>query len=294
MTPENGEFCYFGMVHAVKSAGSLSLRDVMARYGLMRAWVIFLVALTWAAGALAAPALPPEALCSEETVRAERQYGIPARLLDSISVVESGRYDRESKATLAWPWTVTSEGQGKYFPSKAEAVAEVKRLRGRGVKSIDVGCMQVNLMYHPTAFASLDDAFDPAQNVGYAARFLKGLFGATGHWVTAASYYHSQTPSLAAAYRERLMKVWNASGSQVASALAITPVKPGATAKPVPSTLPRVDEARRTWREQQGGAHNEAKRIADAYRQARLSEYQLRRARMVESRKARGLSAGGY
>ncbi|CAA7622452.1 conserved exported hypothetical protein [Magnetospirillum sp. LM-5] len=261
-----------------------------------RLWVVMvaMAALAWAGRAEAAPSLPSDSLCAEETARSERQYGIPARLLDSISVVESGRYDREAKATLAWPWTVTSEGQGKYFPTKAEAVAEVKRLKARGVKNIDVGCMQVNLMYHPTAFASLEDAFDPAANVGYAARFLKGLFGATGHWVTAASYYHSQTPSLAAAYRERLMKVWNASAVQPPMAPAINPIKPGPNGKPVPSTSPRVDEMRKAFRDHQAANQDESRRIADAYRQARLSEYQLRRARMVEVRRSRGLAVDGY
>jgi hypothetical protein len=272
---------------------SLDLRNIMALNGLIRG-LVALVGLAWAGAAGAAPGVPSEALCAEETARSERQYGIPHQLLDSISVVESGRYDRERKATLAWPWTVTSEGQGKYFPTKTEAVAEVKRLRGRGVKNIDVGCMQVNLMYHPTAFESVEDAFEPAANVGYAARFLKGLFSATGHWVTAASYYHSQTPSLAAAYRERLMKVWNGSAAQNAVTATISPIKPGPNPKPVPSTSPRVDEVRRAWRDQQAGTHDEARRIADAYRQARLSEYQLRRARMVEVRKARGLPGGGY
>ena len=33
---------------------------------------------------------------------------------------------------------------------------------GRGVRLMDVGCMQVNLQMHPDAFPSLDAAFDPA------------------------------------------------------------------------------------------------------------------------------------
>ena len=45
--------------------------------------------------------------------------------------------------------------------TRQQAVAAVQALQARGVRSIDVGCLQVNLMYHPIAFASLDDAFDP-------------------------------------------------------------------------------------------------------------------------------------
>ncbi|WP_239988587.1 lysozyme family protein [Paramagnetospirillum kuznetsovii] len=262
---------------------------------------------TWMGAALAVIMLAPnpakavtppvnDAICAGETAAAERSYGIPAALLHSISIVESGRYDSERRAVIAWPWTVMAEGQGRYFPSKAEAIAEVRKLKARGVQNIDVGCMQVNLRYHPTAFANLDEAFDPAANVGYAARFLKGLFDATGHWPTAASYYHSQTPSLAAIYRDKLMKVWNGTGASTQTQLASAspPSRATAKSKPVPHapTLqavpgsPDVEERRRAWREQTLASRDEAGRIAAAYRQARVAEYQLRRARFQEARAA--------
>ena len=239
----------------------------------VRRLAVLLVLAGWgwlaAAPTAAALALPPEAMCAAEIAQAERAYGIPTKLLDSIAIVESGRWDATSRASVAWPWTVMANGEGKFFPTKAEAVAEVKRLKARGVRNIDVGCMQVNLGYHPDAFSGLEDAFEPASNVGYAARFLKGLYGATQHWPTAASYYHSQTPKLAAEYRDKLMKVWNGSGR----AAAAPP-----TAKLKPSMAPPRDAA--------AANRDEARHIADAYRQARLAEYQLRRARMIQNRRA--------
>lgn len=236
------------------------------------------------------PGLPTQALCAAETSSAERSYGIPSQLLDAISLVESGRYDAESRAVLAWPWTVMAEGEGRYFPTKAEAVAEVKKLKARGVKNIDVGCMQVNLMYHGNGFSSLEDAFEPSSNVGYAARFLKGLYASTNHWPTAASYYHSQTPHLAAIYRDKLMKVWTAGGSRNAIA-SLSPVPPQRqqlqpTQGPRPTMSHRVEQAREAWRSSRGGVQDEARAIANAYRQARMVEYQMRRARMVELRQA--------
>jgi len=236
------------------------------------------------------PNLPTQALCAAETAKAERSYSIPSQLLDAISLVESGKYDPESKAVLAWPWTVMAEGEGRYFPTKAEAVAEVKKLKARGVKNIDVGCMQVNLMYHGQAFASIEEAFEPASNVGYAARFLRGLYESTNHWPTAASYYHSQTPHLAANYRDKLMKVWNAGGSRNAIA-SLRPVGPGnLNLQPNPTPRPtmshRVEQAREAWRESRNATQTEARSIANAYRQARMVEYQMRRARMEELRQA--------
>ena len=48
------------------------------------------------------------------------------------------------------------------------------------MRSIDIGCAQVNLMHHPDAFASLEQAFDPMANADYAARFLKQLHDTHG------------------------------------------------------------------------------------------------------------------
>ena len=70
---------------------------------------------------------------------------------------------------------------------RREAVAAVRGLQARGVRSIDVGCMQVNLMHHPDAFPSLDVAFDPQANAAYAARFLKELYAQTGDWTRATA-----------------------------------------------------------------------------------------------------------
>jgi hypothetical protein len=254
------------------------------------AMVAVLLPLMGGTARAAIPGLPTQALCAAETAKAERTYSIPSQLLDAISLVESGKYDPESRAVLAWPWTVMAEGEGRYFPTKAEAVAEVRKLKARGVKNIDVGCMQVNLMYHGDQFASIEEAFEPSSNVAYAARFLRGLFSSTNHWATAASYYHSQTPHLAAAYREKLMKVWNAGGSRNAIA-ALSPAGPGRVqlqpnATPRPVSTPRVDEQRAAWRAGRAAQQEEARAIANAYRQARLVEYQMRRARMAEQRQA--------
>lgn len=199
-------------------------------------------------------------LCTDEVGKNERLHGIPSGLLNAISVAEAGRYDSASRSTVVWPWTVTAEGQGRYLPSKAEAIAEVRRLKARGVTNIDVGCMQINLRYHPNAFTDLEQAFDPDANVAYAARFLKGLYGATDGWMTAASYYHSQTPSLAAAYRGRIAKIWNGPDTGVRLA----------------SSSPPGAGLRYAWRQRQAVYRAEARQIAEAWRQARLAEYRLR------------------
>jgi hypothetical protein len=150
---------------------------------------------------------PPGLQCRQAIQVAERAAAVPQQLMAAIARVESGRPD--SRGTVhPWPWTINAEGAGQFFDSKEAAIAAVRTLQARGVRSIDVGCMQVNLMHHPDAFSSLDQAFDPAANAQYAARFLSDLYGQTRDWTRATAFYHSNTPDLGDAYQRRVAAVW--------------------------------------------------------------------------------------
>ncbi|HLB78883.1 MAG TPA: transglycosylase SLT domain-containing protein [Dongiaceae bacterium] len=166
-----------------------------------------------AAAMLAGTARPaaaggPQGLCAAEIARVERAEAIPAHLLGAIARVESGRWNRADGAIFAWPWTVTAQGRGRYLPDKQAAIAEVRRLRADGIANIDVGCMQINLLHHPDAFADLDTAFDPAANVAYAGRFLTELRRELRSWARAVARYHSATPELYRGYRDRVFAAW--------------------------------------------------------------------------------------
>lgn len=149
-------------------------------------------------------------VCPRYIRAAEQQHKLPPHLLTAISKVESGRWDAASKANLAWPWTVMAEGKGRYLPSKTAALAEVRKLQARGIKNIDVGCMQINLHYHPDAFANLEQALDPKHNTAYAASFLSRLRKDAGSWTHAIGDYHSKTISFARLYRLKVFKAWRA------------------------------------------------------------------------------------
>lgn len=181
----------------------------------------------------------PWALCAAEAAAAARQSGLPHHLLDAIAKVESGRWNAAEGAVIAWPWTVTAEGRGRYLPSRAAALAEVRALRARGVRNIDVGCLQVNLRYHPEAFASLEDAFDPAQNAAYAAGYLARLRAETGAWTTAIGRYHSKTPRLSGPYRLKVFRAWRDARRQADRArLAVKPPEPPAQPEAAPQAAP--------------------------------------------------------
>ena len=170
----------------------------------------------------AAPSTPP-ALCDAAIAAAETEAKLPARVLLSISIRESGRKDPETGRVRPWPWVINYEGSGRYFASKAEAIAAVQEIQAMGGQSIDVGCMQVNLMHHASAFSTLDEAFDPARNAAYAARFLRSLFASTGDWGKAIGGYHSRTPGRSEAYRDQVVATWNPTDPAVLSRLTLNP-----------------------------------------------------------------------
>jgi hypothetical protein len=171
---------------------------------------LFCLAAPAAAAALGDPADGARAgICRDAALLAEKRHNIPAGLLAAIAVVESGRTLPDGAEKTAWPWTINAEGTGHWFETREEAMAKVERLKSEGVRSIDIGCMQVNQKYHPDAFGDLRQAFTPIVNADYAARFLKELFEETRSWSRAVSFYHSRTPERALRYRKLVMDAWN-------------------------------------------------------------------------------------
>lgn len=148
-------------------------------------------------------------LCTKHFPKQERVHGIPTHLLAAISSVESGRWNDTVKMALPWPWTINASGKSYYLDSKAEAVKKAKALLLQGIRSVDVGCMQVNLKHHPKAFETLNDAFDPQRNVAYAAKFLRGNYDGASSWVQATASYHSKTPKYGKKYLSRIEGAWS-------------------------------------------------------------------------------------
>ncbi|MFT8246802.1 transglycosylase SLT domain-containing protein [Roseomonas sp. BN140053] len=152
--------------------------------------------------------LPASALCLPAIAAAERSARLPAQILRSIALVESGRVDPATGRTIPWPWAVNVAGTGYFYASKDEAVTAVRQFQANGAQSIDVGCAQINLQHHPGAFATLDSAFDPQANASYAARFLNTLYATTGNWPLAAAGYHSRTAEIGLNYARKVMAIW--------------------------------------------------------------------------------------
>lgn len=247
---------------------------------------VVLLPLTWAAPAratadprlptpghfgIAPPTANPAQDCRAAIALAERAAGIPAQLMAAIARVESGRHDPATGRTSPWPWTINAEGEPGVFPTKPAAMAAVRAKQSAGVQSIDVGCMQVNLLHHPHAFASLDQAFDPAANAAYAARFLSQLFAQTGDWTAATARYHSATPERGAAYQRKVAAVWPqeiAAASATPAPTAGSLYRAGQGASFLPPS--RADGARIIPLASNGGASPPGRGL-DAYRTAPVS-----------------------
>lgn len=168
--------------------------------------------------------MTPGLACRRAIASASRAAGIPDHLMAAIARVESGRRGADGLVN-PWPWSINVEGADHIFETREQALAAVRGYQAQGIRSIDVGCMQVNIMHHPTAFASLEQAFDPAGNAAYAARFLSQLFAQTGTWPKAVAAYHSATPELGVPYQRKVMAVL---AEESASDIALLGQMPGA------------------------------------------------------------------
>jgi len=181
-------------------------------------WLAWLLGYLLATTALAQPTpgdvTDAATACAAAAASAEQVAKLPAGLLLAIGQVESGRLDPPSLRIEPWPWTANHAGAGHYFASAQEAVSWAAAQLALGVRSIDVGCFQVNLQFHPNAFASLPEAFDPASNARYAAGFLRQLYGQTGSWPIAVALYHSADPLLGSIYRSQVFAAWGGGGAQ--------------------------------------------------------------------------------
>ena len=165
--------------------------------------------------------------CEEAGRAAEQRFALPSGLLVAIGRIESGRWDATHGRSIPWPWTVDFEGQGRLFNTRAEAVRTTRDALQTGLRNIDVGCYQINLLRHPFAFADLDQAFDAQANAEYAARFLAALHERLGTWPAAVAAYHSADPQLGGPYRQRVYATWSggAPGSDIVGLTIIAGVR---------------------------------------------------------------------
>lgn len=114
--------------------------------------------------------------CLSHARQAERDYQIPAGLVQAIAQIESGHN----------PWAI-ADGRRTVLPASQEAAAHV--VRSRPAKGIFVGCMQLSVKHHEWAFDDKADMLDPAENVDYGAALLAQFREQSGTWAKAVQRY---------------------------------------------------------------------------------------------------------
>lgn len=154
--------------------------------------------------------------CDQAAAQAERAASLPPGLLAAIGTVESGRPDTSGLYRRAWPWSINADGAGYFASTKTEAISLVHTLQARGARYIDVGCFQVDLFYHPGAFSSLDEAFDPDANARAAAHILMQARFASTAWNQAIAAYHSASLLQGTWYLQRVLEAWTGEHTRTA------------------------------------------------------------------------------
>jgi hypothetical protein len=181
----------------------------MRRSCLWRAIIALTTGLALATPGLANDAVDdPSHACDRAAVRAEADWHLPSGVLAAIGAVESGRTGLGSTLPVPWPWTVNAGGRGLYLSNKESAIAAVRALHEAGVRVIDLGCFQVDIFFHPAAFASLDAAFDPETNAQAAALILTRSRQVGNSWETAVALYHSASAVRGQQYLRRVQTAW--------------------------------------------------------------------------------------
>jgi hypothetical protein len=184
-------------------------------------------------------------LCLGAIADASAARDLPQNMMLAIAQTESGRRDPATGVFTPWPWTINVAGAGYFFDTKQQAIAAVRHWQSRGVRSIDVGCMQVNLHHHARAFANLDAAFDPRTNAAYAARHLRGLYNDSRSWIVAIGNYHSATPDFHYPYRQKVLsKLDRLNNAKPAAKIASAAPAPQAAPKPASASAPPANRPR--------------------------------------------------
>lgn len=216
-------------------------------------------------------------ICLNATQTMEKHYNIKKHLLTTIASVESGRWNEKTQQKMAWPWTINAQGKGYFFNTKAEAVQKVRELQTKGIRSIDVGCMQINMLYHGHEFKSIEEAFDPMHNVEYAAKFLTNLYENNNHdWLKAAMSYHSTSPQKAQRYRKKIVAAFETVKTAYNDLDAtLHSVSPAGNIKV------KVPETQISMPKQISVAVNKAEKTPKldvaAWREAKLDEYRMKK-----------------
>lgn len=94
------------------------------------------------------------------------------------------------------------------------------RVRQLWVVNTDIGIAQVNYRFHGVSRARVQQWFDPAYNLSYAASLIATHKRGGRSDLEAAADYHSKTPSVRAVYMKKLLPIYQSEKARAVTSLA--------------------------------------------------------------------------
>ncbi len=130
------------------------------------------------------------------------QYQIPGVILYAVALAESGMVLKSGKFR-AWPWTLNVAGKPKRYSTRKEAWKAIQYYMAQGVRSIDIGLLQVNWLWNGDKLGNTWSALDPVFNAKTGAKLLHEAFVIKGNWPEAVGHYHSPGKKWKQQYRAK-------------------------------------------------------------------------------------------
>jgi len=122
-------------------------------------------------------------------------------ILYAVALVESAQL-RQRAVVAPWPWALNREGQAIIPGTQAEAGDILRASIDQGIRSIDVGLMQVNLRWNGHRVARPEQLLNPATNIRIGADILaEAMASAPNDEALGIGRYHAGFRNEANAYR---------------------------------------------------------------------------------------------
>lgn len=132
---------------------------------------------------------------------AARERRLDPYVLYAVALVESAQI-RQRAVVAPWPWALNREGQAIIPGTRAEAGDILRASIDQGIRSIDVGLMQVNLRWNGHRVARPEQLLNPATNIRIGADILaEAIASAPDDEALGIGRYHAGFRNDAEAYR---------------------------------------------------------------------------------------------
>jgi len=145
-------------------------------------------------------AVPQDTLQGTAWWQIATERGLDPYILYAVALVESARIN--ARLAAPWPWALNRQGRPIIPSSRLEARGILNDALNKGIRSIDVGLMQVNVRWNGHRVHRPDDLLDPETNIRVGADVLtEAIDSAPGDLALGIGRYHTGWRNDTDAYR---------------------------------------------------------------------------------------------